>query len=77
MFALLPASFPNLAALVQSMDKALVVTPPPIEAIGKRLRAAFGRAKSGQYGGLTQSELRKLPFAYWVCGAPPPAGRTP
>lgn len=71
MFALLPASFPNLAALVQSMDKALVVTPPPIEAIGKRLRAAFGRAKSGQYGGLTQSELRKLPFAYWVSGAPP------
>lgn len=70
MFAPLPASYPNLTALVQAMDKVLVVTPPPIEAIGKRLRAAFNRAKADQFRTLTKSELRKLPFAYWASGAP-------
>lgn len=70
MFAPLPASYPKLVALVQAMDKVSVVNPPPIQEIGHRLRVAFARAKPSHYRNVTISELRKLPFAYWVSGAP-------
>lgn len=71
MFASLPTSFPRLELLVQTMDALVVVSPPPIEAIGVRLRAAFERARANDYRDVSMSELRKLPFAYWVAGAEP------
>ena len=71
MFAPLPTSFPRLELLVQTMDALVVVSPPPIEAIGVRLRAAFERARASDYRDVSMSELRKLPFAYWVAGAEP------
>lgn len=71
MFSPLPTAFPKLQLLVASMDTVEVVTPPPIEAIGRRLRAAFVRARLDQYQSLSASEVRKLPFAYWLPAAAP------
>ena len=71
MFAQLPTAFPKLQAVVQAMDAVAVVSPPPIPAIGQRLRAAFERARAEMYRGLSIGELRKLPFAYWVPPAQP------
>lgn len=73
MFAQLPSNFHKLEALVRNMDSVAVVSPPPILAIGQRLRLSFERARGELYKGVSVSELRKLPFAYWV----PPAASLP
>lgn len=65
-FAPLPTAFPKLQALVQAMDAVVVTMPPPIEAIGRRLRSAYARAKIDNYRTLSVGEVRKLPYAYWL-----------
>ena len=70
MFTQLPTAFPKLEAVVHAMDEVAVVSPPPMQAIGQRLRAAFELARADQYRSVSISELRKLPFAYWVPPAP-------
>lgn len=65
-FAPLPTAFPKFQALLQAMDAVAVAKPPLIEAIGKRLRNAFARARSDDYRSLSISEVRKLPYAYWL-----------
>ena len=65
-FAPLPTAFPKLQALVQSMDVVMVMKPPPIEAIGRRLRVAYARASADHYRGLSSGDVRKLPYAYWL-----------
>ncbi len=66
MFAQLPTAFPKLEALVRSMDAVQVSAPPPVEAIGRRLRSAYASARVDGYRSLGASDLRKLPFAYWL-----------
>jgi len=66
MFAPLPTTFPELESLVQAMDALVVNTPPPVEAIGKRLRQAYARARAHGYKWLSMGEIRKLPYAYWL-----------
>jgi hypothetical protein len=66
MFAPLPESFARLEAVVRQMDTVTAPRPPAIESIGRRLRAAFERARQGGYSGLTAGELRKLPYAWWL-----------
>ena len=73
MFALLPTNFHKLEALVRDMDSVAAVSPPPMLAIGQRLRLSFERARPGRYQGVSFGEFRKLPYAYWV----PPAGALP
>lgn len=70
-FSPLPTAFPKLQALVQSMDAVVVSKPPPIEAIGRRLRTAYARASTDHYRGLSAGEVRKLPYAYWLPPEPP------
>lgn len=65
-FAPLPTAFPKLQALVQSMDVVMVMKPPPIEAIGRRLRVTYARASADHYRGLSSGDVRKLPYAYWL-----------
>lgn len=70
LFAELPTAFPKLQAVVQTMDAVAVLSPPPMQAIGQRLRMAFERERPDHYRGVSISELRKLPFAYWLPPAP-------
>lgn len=70
LFAELPTAFPKLQAVVQTMDAVAVLSPPPVQAIGQRLRMAFERERPDHYRGVSISELRKLPFAYWLPPAP-------
>lgn len=71
MFAALPKAFPKLQALTQRMQAVSVTRPPPMESIGRRLRTAYERAKASHYQNLGVSELRKLPYAYWLPPEPP------
>lgn len=71
MFAALPEAFPKLQALVQRMDAVAVISPPEMETIGRRLRGAYERAKGDGYQSLGVSDLRKLPYAYWLPPEPP------
>lgn len=71
MFTPLPTSMPKLEDAVRQMDEVEVQTPPPMMEIGKRLRLAYARARPNAYSELSQSEIRKLPFAYWVGDEPP------
>ncbi len=66
MFATLPSGFPKLQAAVLRMDTVGVTKPPPIDAIGKRLRKSYALARTRDYGGLSFGEIRKLPYAYWL-----------
>lgn len=66
MFAPLPTGFPKLQTMVQTMGAVAVTKPPPIEAIGQRLRAAYARAEASEYRDVSAGEVRKLPYAYWV-----------
>lgn len=60
----------KLEAAVSQMDDVVVKPPPPMIEIGKRLRLAFERSRPTGYADLSRSELRKLPFAYWLSGEP-------
>lgn len=66
MFAPLPETFSKLQALVRSMDAVPVTKPPPMVTIGRRLRNAYDRARDSDYRGLGVSDLRKMPYAYWL-----------
>lgn len=66
MFAPLPVSFPRLEAMLRGMDAVAVARPPAIESLGRRLRAAYDRARGDGYGRITTAELRKLPYALWL-----------
>lgn len=70
-FAPLPSTAPNLRALVERMAAVAVVRPPPMEAMGRRLRNAFECARADGYQRLGANELRKLPYAYWLSPEPP------
>jgi hypothetical protein len=70
MFTPLPTSMPKLEDAVRQMDEVAVQTPPPMMEIGQRLRLAYARARSNAYSDLSQSEIRKLPFAYLVGDEP-------
>jgi hypothetical protein len=70
MFTPLPTSMPKLEDAVRQMDEVEVQTPPPMMEIGKRLRLAYARARPNTYSELSQSEIRKLPFADWVDDEP-------
>jgi hypothetical protein len=71
MFAVLPEAFPKLQAQVRAMDAVPVTKPPPMAAIGRRLRNAYDRARTDGYLSVGTSELRKLPYAYWLQSEPP------
>ncbi len=71
MFVPLPAAFPKLQALVRTMDAVPVTKPPPMETMGRRLRNAYDRAQGDGYESLGVSDLRKLPYAYWLPPDPP------
>lgn len=71
MFAPLPNNFSQLQKLVETMNIVTIIAPPPIKSIGIRLRILFEQAQKNNYSNLTSSELRKLPFAYWVTGYDP------
>lgn len=71
LFVALPKAFPSLEQIARDMGGVTVTPPPPMEEIGKRLRVIFERSQHDQYRGLSRVELRRLPFSYWVEGAPP------
>lgn len=70
MFTQLPIAMTKLDDAVRQMDDVAIQTPPPMVEIGKRLRLAFESSRLTAYSGLSQSELRKLPYAYWLSDEP-------
>jgi len=71
MFTPLPTSMPKLEDAVRHLDEVAVQTPPPMMEIGIRLRLSYQRSRSTNYADLSQSEIRKLPYAYWIRGEAP------
>lgn len=71
MFSLLPTSMAKLEAAVQRLDDPGIPPPPPdMLEIGERLRRVYVSSRVDAYTSLGRSELRKLPFAYWLKGVP-------
>lgn len=68
MFSPLPSSMPMLENLVRFFGAVVVNPPPPMHDIGVRLRMIFSSQRVNDYSGVTRSDFRKLPFAYWVDG---------
>lgn len=68
MFHPLPTSMPMLEDVVRHLDGMIILPPPPILDIGLKLRKVFSRERENNYSGVTRSDLRKLPYAYWVDG---------
>lgn len=66
MFTPLPLSMSNLEAAVRLLDDVALQPPPPMMDIGRRLRLVYSKSRASGYVELSRSELRKLPFAYWV-----------
>jgi len=67
MFAPLPITMVKLEAAIQLLDDQGIPPPPPdMLEIGERLRRVYASARDNQYKSLGRSELRKLPFAYWL-----------
>jgi len=58
----------KLEEAVRRLDEVELKPPPPILEIGRRLRLIYESAMVENYVWLSRSELRKLPFAYWVEG---------
>jgi hypothetical protein len=71
MFSPLPTSMPKLEEAVRQLDEVALQVPPPMLEIGKRLRLSYQRSRSTNYEDLSQSEIRKLPYAYWISGEAP------
>lgn len=65
-----PASWPRLAEATAALDSVDIKPPPDFVALGTRLRRAYAAARKDDYQGLSSSLLRKLPYAYWMEGAP-------
>lgn len=65
-----PASWPRLAEATAALDTVEVKPPPDFVALGTRLRRAYAAARDDDYQGLSGSLIRKLPYAYWMQGAP-------
>jgi hypothetical protein len=57
---------PRLEEAVRLMDEVAVQAPPPMPEIGKRLRLAYLKARTSAYADLSRSEIRRMPFAYWL-----------
>lgn len=71
MFAPLPSSMVKLESAIQQLDDPGIPPPPPdMLEMGERLRLIYARARADAYANLGRSEVRKLPFAYWVRNAP-------
>lgn len=61
----------KLEAAVRLLDDPGVQPPPPnMMDIGWRLRKVYEQARASGYAGVSQPELRKLPFAYWTGSEP-------
>lgn len=61
----------KLEAAVQRLDDPHIPPPPPdMMEMGERLRRVYASARGDAYSSLKRSELRKLPFAYWIADAP-------
>lgn len=56
----------KLEGAVRHLDDVALRQPPPMTDIGRRLRLAYSKARASGYMELGRSELRKLPYAYWV-----------
>ncbi len=57
---------PELDAAVRRLDDAGMQPPPPdMMDIGRRLRKVYEKARASGYAEVSQTELRRLPFAYW------------
>lgn len=71
MFTPLPTAMSKLEAAVSLLDDPGLLPPPPdMMDIGQRLRKVYARARVGGYAELSRSELRKLPYAYWLTFEP-------
>lgn len=70
MFSPLPTSMPRLKEAVRLMDEVAIQSPPSILKIGERLRLEYRRASASSYENLSQSQLRQLPYAYWLAESP-------
>lgn len=68
MFSRLPTNFQKLETLVRSLDAGSLVPPPEVEVLGQRLRTLYAAARTRDYLGLSSSNIRKLPYAYWIRG---------
>jgi hypothetical protein len=71
MFAALPVDFPKLERVLVALGAVAVTNPPEIEAIGRRLRTLFQRAREDGYRSVAASDFRRLPYAYWLAPEPP------
>lgn len=70
-FVPLPTSMEQLEAAVQKLGHSGIAAPPPnLMEIGKRLRQIYETARRDGYSSLGRSEIRKLPYAYWVGNDP-------
>ena len=70
MFSPLPTSMPRLKEAVRLMDEVAIQSPPSILKIGERLRLEYRRASASSYENLSKSQLRQLPYAYWLAESP-------
>ncbi|MFC3147241.1 EH signature domain-containing protein [Piscinibacterium candidicorallinum] len=72
MFRPLPVAFTYLEGVTRAMDLAAFSAPPgKVEVIGMRMRRAYDRARAQGYATVSASEMRKLPYAWWIRGQPP------
>lgn len=55
---------------MRQMDDVAVLPPPAMVEIGRRLLLSFERSRVNGYVDLSSSEMRKLPFAYWLSNVP-------
>ena len=73
MFALLPSGFQSLHAAVEALGKFSLAAPPPLNPIGLRMRKVYAAARADGYQHLSRGALRRLPYALWIEGQPPPS----
>lgn len=71
MFSPLPLVMSKLEDAVRLLDDIGLQPPPPdMMDMGSRLRRVYAQARATSYDELSSSELRKLPYAYWVDDEP-------
>lgn len=56
----------KLEGAVRLLEEFSISSPPPMLDIGRRLRVVYTKARATQYAELNSSDLRKLPYAYWI-----------